>query len=49
MTSAAPYASTSLADLLPALRYADPHLLAGRLEDVRLPLGWWHATPLMED
>ncbi|MFE9215153.1 hypothetical protein ACFYN3_02260 [Streptomyces lavendulae] len=48
MTSAAPYASTSLADLLPALRYADPHLLAARLEDVRLPLGWWHATPLME-
>ncbi|MFE9466638.1 hypothetical protein ACFYNW_23740 [Streptomyces virginiae] len=47
MTSAAPYASTSLADLLPALRYADPHLLAARLEDVRLPLGWWHATPLM--
>ncbi|MEV7593030.1 sigma factor-like helix-turn-helix DNA-binding protein [Streptomyces sp. NPDC089922] len=48
MTSAAPYASTSLVDLLPALRYADPHLLAARLEDVRLPLGWWHATPLME-
>ncbi|MFD7261394.1 sigma factor-like helix-turn-helix DNA-binding protein [Streptomyces sp. NPDC059874] len=48
MTSSAPYASTSLADLLPAVRYADPHLLAARLEDVRLPLGWWHATPLME-
>lgn len=48
MTSAAPYASTSLADLLPAVRYADPQLLAARLEDVRLPLGWWHATPLME-
>ncbi|MFI8362542.1 sigma factor-like helix-turn-helix DNA-binding protein [Streptomyces sp. NPDC085612] len=48
MTSPAPYASTSLADLLPAVRYADPHLLAARLEDVRLPLGWWHATPLME-
>ncbi|MCX4696472.1 sigma factor-like helix-turn-helix DNA-binding protein [Streptomyces sp. NBC_01408] len=48
MTSSAPYASTSLADLLPAVRYADPQLLAARLEDVRLPLGWWHATPLME-
>ncbi|MFB7055951.1 hypothetical protein ACFCXT_22825 [Streptomyces vinaceus] len=48
MTSPAPYASTSLADLLPAVRYADPQLLAARLEDVRLPLGWWHATPLME-
>ncbi|MFI1648607.1 hypothetical protein ACH4XT_16940 [Streptomyces avidinii] len=48
MTSPAPYASTSLADLLPAVRYADPHLLSARLEDVRLPLGWWHATPLME-
>lgn len=48
MTSPAPYASTFLADLLPAVRYADPQLLAARLEDVRLPLGWWHATPLME-
>ncbi|MDX6757954.1 hypothetical protein SIN09_00455 [Streptomyces sp. F8] len=48
MTSPAPYASTSLADLLPAVRYADPQLLAARLEDVRLPLGWWHTTPLME-
>lgn len=48
MTSSAPYASTSLADLLPAVRYADPQLLAARLEDVRLPLGWWYATPLME-
>ncbi|QDY79484.1 sigma factor-like helix-turn-helix DNA-binding protein [Streptomyces qinzhouensis] len=48
MTASAPYASTSLADLLPAVRYADPQLLAARLEDVRLPLGWWHATPLME-
>ncbi|MFF8262080.1 sigma factor-like helix-turn-helix DNA-binding protein [Streptomyces virginiae] len=48
MTSSAPYASTSLADLLPAVRYADPHLLAARLEDVRLPLGWWYTTPLME-
>ncbi|RLV09830.1 hypothetical protein CTZ27_00745 [Streptomyces griseocarneus] len=47
MASPVPYASTSLADLLPGLRYADPQLLAARLEDVRLPLGWWHATPLM--
>ncbi|MER5766370.1 hypothetical protein [Streptomyces sp. NPDC001985] len=43
-----PHASTSLADLLPAVRYADPHRLAALLEDRRLPLGWWHATALME-
>ncbi|WP_329425039.1 sigma factor-like helix-turn-helix DNA-binding protein [Streptomyces sp. NBC_01268] len=46
MTSPAPHASTCLADLVPALRYADPHALAERLGDERLPLGWWYATPL---
>ncbi|WP_051839618.1 hypothetical protein [Streptomyces sp. NRRL F-5126] len=48
MRPSAPYASTSLADLLPAVRYADPRLVADRLDDARLPLTWWHATPLME-
>ncbi|APE24565.1 MULTISPECIES: sigma factor-like helix-turn-helix DNA-binding protein [Streptomyces] len=46
MTSPAPHASTCLADLVPALRYADPHALAERLGEERLPLGWWYATPL---
>ncbi|MFJ7986476.1 hypothetical protein [Streptomyces sp. NPDC096351] len=46
MTSSVPHASTCLADLVPALRYADPHALAERLDDERLPLGWWYATPL---
>ncbi|MFI0978904.1 hypothetical protein ACH4SP_18120 [Streptomyces sp. NPDC021093] len=48
MTEPVPYATTSLGDLLPALRFADPQLLGARLDDVRLPLGWWHATPLMD-
>ncbi|MFI1814381.1 sigma factor-like helix-turn-helix DNA-binding protein [Streptomyces sp. NPDC020422] len=46
MTSPVPHASTCLADLVPAIRYADPHALAERLDDERLPLGWWYATPL---
>ncbi|MFJ4341043.1 sigma factor-like helix-turn-helix DNA-binding protein [Streptomyces sp. NPDC088915] len=46
MTSPVPHASTCLADLVPAIRYADPHALAERLGDERLPLGWWYATPL---
>lgn len=48
MNSAPSYPTTSLADLLPAVRYMDPQLLASRLDDVRLPLGWWHATSLTE-
>ncbi|MEU8524549.1 sigma factor-like helix-turn-helix DNA-binding protein [Streptomyces sp. NPDC048629] len=48
MTSSVPHVTTSLADLLPGVRYADPQALADQLDDERLPLGWWHATPLVE-
>ncbi|MFI1978718.1 sigma factor-like helix-turn-helix DNA-binding protein [Streptomyces wedmorensis] len=46
MTSPVPHASTCLADLVPAVRYSDPHVLAELLDDERLPLAWWYATPL---
>ncbi|MET9674714.1 sigma factor-like helix-turn-helix DNA-binding protein [Streptomyces sp. NPDC006482] len=46
MTSPVSHASTCLADLVPAIRYSDPHVLAEWLDDERLPLGWWYATPL---
>ncbi|MFI2375835.1 hypothetical protein ACH5AO_12310 [Streptomyces sp. NPDC018964] len=37
-----------LADLLPALRFGDPHQLGPVLNDVRLPDTWWVRTPLCD-
>ncbi|MFC8388398.1 hypothetical protein [Streptomyces sp. NPDC057238] len=37
-----------LADLLPALRFGDPHQLGLVLNDVRLPDTWWARTPLCD-
>ena len=37
-----------LADLLPALRFGDPHQLGLVLNDARLPDTWWIDTPLSD-
>lgn len=37
-----------LADLLPALRWGDPHRLRPLLDDARLPGNWWNDTPLAD-
>ncbi|MFF2199685.1 hypothetical protein [Streptomyces sp. NPDC058145] len=37
-----------LADLLPALRFGDPHQLGLVLSDARLPGNWWNDTPLRD-
>ncbi|MGW1728130.1 hypothetical protein ACWCQK_35195 [Streptomyces sp. NPDC002306] len=37
-----------LADLLPSLRFGDPHQLGLALNDARLPATWWNTTPLRD-
>ncbi|MFF3623939.1 hypothetical protein [Streptomyces sp. NPDC002467] len=37
-----------LSDLLPSLRFGDPHQLGLALNDARLPDTWWNDTPLSD-